>query len=60
MTDTAIYGDPLGGDGGTAVAPLDFCEPCHAGDHERCSEGGCECDGLCGVRRAREATNEQA
>lgn len=62
MTDVTIYDDSaVGGPGaGTAVAPLDFCEPCHAGDHERCGKGDCECDGLCGTRRARSETNGQA
>lgn len=62
MTVATVYDESsVGGPGaGSAVGELDFCEPCHAGDHERCGEGDCECDGLCGTRRAREATDEQA
>lgn len=58
-----IYDDAaVGGPGaGTAVAPLDFCGPCHAGDHDRCEGEDCDCDGLCAMRSAREAsTDEQA
>lgn len=62
MSEATIYDEAdVGGPGaGTAVAPLDFCGPCHAGDHVRCERGDCECDGLCATRAAKEASNEQA
>lgn len=56
MTEVTVYDDSsVGGPGaGTAVAGLDFCPPCIEGDHQRCGAGGCECDGLCATRAAKE------